>query len=89
MQIRDHTILFTEACPLNCKYCYIQTDPIYGSAKQVTLADIIAFIEKIKSKEFRGQSDARRAISKSMIDGKLNNEEHVELRLLLIEEYKD
>ena len=51
MLIRDHTILFTEACPLNCKYCYIQTDPIYGSAKQVTLEDIIAFIEKIKEKD--------------------------------------
>ena len=53
------------------------------------MSDFEMLKSKIKSKEFRGQSDARRAISKSMIDGKLNNEEQVELRLLLIKEYKD
>ena len=31
MQIRDHTILFTEACPLNCRYCYLQTDDVWKS----------------------------------------------------------
>lgn len=44
---------------------------------------------RIKSKDFASQSDARYAISKAMIEGKLTNEEHVELRQLVIEIYKD
>lgn len=44
---------------------------------------------RIKSKEFATQSDARYAISKSMIEGKLSNDEHSELRQLLIKTYKD
>ena len=44
---------------------------------------------RIKSKDFASQSDARYAISKAMVEGKLTNEEHVELRQLVIEIYKD
>ena len=44
---------------------------------------------RIKSKGFTSQSDARYAISKAMVEGKLTNEEHVELRQLVIEIYKD
>ena len=44
---------------------------------------------RIKSKDFASQSDARYAIDKAMIEGKLTNEEHVELRQLVIERYKD
>ena len=51
MQIRDHTILFTEACPLNCRYCYLQTDDVFGKAKNMTLEDIIQMIENIKEKD--------------------------------------
>ena len=40
---------------------------------------------RIKSKDFASQSDARDANDKAMIEGKLNNEEHVELRQLVIE----
>ena len=43
---------------------------------------------RIKSKDFASQSDARYAISKEMIEGKLTNEEHVELRQLVIDTYK-
>lgn len=45
--------------------------------------------EKIKSKDFESQSSARFEISKSLVNGKISNEEHMELRLLLIETYKD
>lgn len=51
MQIRDHTILFTEACPLNCRYCYLQTDDVFGKAKNMTLEDILQMIENIKEKD--------------------------------------
>ena len=44
---------------------------------------------RIKSKDLAGQSDARYAISKAMVEGKLTNEEHVELRQFVIERYKD
>ena len=44
---------------------------------------------RIKSKGFTSQSDARYAISKAMVEGKLTNEEHVELRRLVLERYKD
>lgn len=44
---------------------------------------------RIKSKDFATQSDARFAISKSMVNGKISNEEHMELRLMLIETYKE
>ena len=43
---------------------------------------------RIKSKDFASQSDARYAIDKAMVEGKLTNEEHVELRQLVIDTYK-
>ena len=55
----------------------------------ITLNDYENLKARIKSKDFASQSDARYAIDKAMIEGKLTNEEHVELRQLVIEIYKD
>ena len=55
----------------------------------ITLNDYENLKSRIKSKDFASQSDARHAISKAMVEGKLTNEEHVELRQLVIERYKD
>ena len=55
----------------------------------ITLNNYENLKSRIKSKDFASQSDARYAISKAMVEGKLTNEEHVELRQLVIERYKD
>lgn len=34
--IKVHTILFTEACPLNCRYCDLQNDNGYEGCKNMT-----------------------------------------------------
>lgn len=34
--IKVHTILFTEACPLNCRYCDLQNDTGYEGCKNMT-----------------------------------------------------
>lgn len=44
---------------------------------------------RIKAREFSGQSEARYEITKSFVKGQISTEEHMELRLLLIEMYKD
>lgn len=45
--------------------------------------------DRIKFKEFTNSSEARREISKCLVRGQISNEEHSELRQLLITEYED
>lgn len=53
-KIREHTILFTEACPLECRYCFIKDGPEYGKNPEMTrkeILDKIAEIDKNDKKE--------------------------------------
>lgn len=43
--IRVHTILFTEACPLDCRYCDLKHDLTYGTADQLNIEEIYRRIE--------------------------------------------
>ena len=45
--------------------------------------------DRIKFKEFKNSSEARREISKCLVRGQNSAEEHSELRQLLINEYED
>ena len=45
--------------------------------------------DRIKFKEFKNSSEARREISKCLVRGQISAEEHSELRQLLITEYED
>ena len=45
LPIRSHTILFTEACPLACRYCYLRDDYFYNSAPTMTFEQILNLVE--------------------------------------------
>lgn len=38
--IREHTILFTEKCPLACTYCNLKVDSVYGTSPDLTEEEI-------------------------------------------------
>ena len=45
MLTRVHTILFTEACPLECRYCFLKDDDSYGKDRPMTYEEILEAIE--------------------------------------------
>ena len=52
--IRAHTILFTEDCPLDCRYCQLKTEDDYGTNKGQTFDFIL---EKIKKYDEEDKKD--------------------------------
>ena len=46
LPIRSHTILFTEACPLECRYCYLKDDSNYNSAPNMTYEQVLDQIKQ-------------------------------------------
>lgn len=44
--VREHTILFTESCPLACVYCNLKTDSVYGTNNDLTEEEINAMLEE-------------------------------------------
>lgn len=44
--IKTHTILFTEACPLACRYCYLKTSAGYGHYPAMTKERVFELVEK-------------------------------------------
>lgn len=47
LPVRVHTILFTEECPLDCRYCHLKSFDTYKKAKPMTKEEIFAAIDKI------------------------------------------
>lgn len=47
LPIKVHTILFTEDCPLDCRYCYLKTFDTYHKNKSMTEDEILRAIDKI------------------------------------------
>lgn len=43
----EHTIFFTEACPLECRYCFIKDGPVYGTCPELKRQEILDEIERI------------------------------------------
>lgn len=43
--VRVRSIIFTEACPLNCRYCDLQNDTQYGCKPQMTKEEVFEIVE--------------------------------------------
>ena len=52
-QIRAHTILFTEDCPLDCRYCQLKYEDDYGSCEGQTFDEILNKIKKYEAEDDR------------------------------------
>ena len=35
-KIKVRSIIFTEACPLSCRYCYLKNDAVFGQNPAMT-----------------------------------------------------
>lgn len=44
-KIREHTILFTEKCPLACTYCNLKTDSVFGTNEDLTEEEVEAMMQ--------------------------------------------
>lgn len=58
MKIQEHTILFTEACPLECRYCYLKDSKDFGNKdipeKQI-LDRIASLAQKAEKSDIKQQ----------------------------------
>ena len=45
MLTRVHTILFTEACPLECRYCFLKDDKSFGTTKPLNFEEILEAVD--------------------------------------------
>lgn len=45
MLTRVHTILFTEACPLECRYCFLKDDESFGTTKPLNFEEILEAVD--------------------------------------------
>lgn len=46
-KIKSHTILFTEACPLHCRYCYLRDNEGFGKSVPLQKDEILDEIARI------------------------------------------
>ena len=52
-KVRAHTILFTEDCPLNCRYCQLKYEDEYGLYDGQTFEEILEKIKKYDEEDTR------------------------------------
>jgi organic radical activating enzyme len=52
-KVRAHTILFTEDCPLNCRYCQLKYEDDYGVYQGQTFEEILNKIKKYDEEDTR------------------------------------
>ena len=57
--IRVHTILFTEACPLNCKYCDLKNTTEYGTVNYLSFEEIHDEIVKYDKQDTKDNIQTR------------------------------
>ena len=50
-EVRAHTILFTEDCPLDCRYCQLKYESEYGTCKGQTFEEILKKIEQYEKQD--------------------------------------
>ena len=50
-EVRAHTILFTEDCPLNCRYCQLKYEDEYGTCQGQTFEEIKQKIEQYEQQD--------------------------------------
>lgn len=55
MKVKSHTILFTEACPLNCRYCYLKDHEDYGKNPPLKEEEILNEIARIDKEDDKTQ----------------------------------
>lgn len=58
-KIQEHTILFTEACPLDCRYCYLKDSKSFGN-KDIPKERILQRVEELAKKA--EQTDVRQQL---------------------------
>lgn len=57
--VRVHTILFTEACPLNCKYCDLKNGDGFGTMPQLTFEEVYYRIKKYDEQDTKDNIQTR------------------------------
>ena len=49
--VRAHTILFTEDCPLQCTYCQLRLESEYGTCEGQTFEEILNKVKEYDEKD--------------------------------------
>jgi pyruvate-formate lyase-activating enzyme len=44
-KVKVRTIIFTEACPLNCRYCDLKNDSLYGEKPAMTKEQVFNLVD--------------------------------------------
>lgn len=57
--VKVRSIIFTEACPLNCRYCDLQNDTQYGCKPQMTKEEIFEIVESYNQMDDPNTTDTR------------------------------
>ena len=52
-KIRAHTILFTEDCPLDCRYCQLKLESDYHKFKTTTFEEILKMVQNYRDQDIK------------------------------------
>ena len=52
-KIRAHTILFTEDCPLDCRYCQLKLESDYHKFKTTTFEEILEMVQNYRDQDIK------------------------------------
>ena len=58
-KIRVRSIIFTEACPLACRYCDLKNGPVFGQSPAMTKDQIFSLVEKFDKLDDYNKIDTR------------------------------
>lgn len=58
-KVKVRSIIFTEACPLSCRYCDLKNDAVFGKNPAMTKDQIFALVEKFNQLDDYKEIDTR------------------------------